>query len=368
MTAPNPPHTRAQVAIEQLQAELTASRKEEQAIRDEAQRVCDDQAGELRRAEEQLQQMEAALMSRSQQAAGLTAKVAELEAELESTRHEQRTFGSVYAAKERDAARRLEALGDETAHQRDKAAEMERLLKERAAALAEQRERVRGLKGWWRCWRSAVADAALLCCGMHQHTPHQTPGSINQSITHPDRCRRSSRSATRPTRRAGSWGRASRSCWTTNRWAAACGWSKKSDNTHTRPDQPGTNAHRLYTHPPAHQHLEQRLGASEEEAAALRRQAADAAALAEQRAREKAAADKEWGRRLGGRDKELAGRVKDLEGKLQAADERGEVLMGVDFMSRCRRHRARVTHTHAHAHTPSSVTALNEQARRCPGC
>lgn len=28
-----------QVAIEQLQAELTASRKEEQAIRDEAQRV-----------------------------------------------------------------------------------------------------------------------------------------------------------------------------------------------------------------------------------------------------------------------------------------------------------------------------------------
>ena len=33
------PHPHPQVAIEQLQAELTASRKEELAIRDEAQRV-----------------------------------------------------------------------------------------------------------------------------------------------------------------------------------------------------------------------------------------------------------------------------------------------------------------------------------------
>lgn len=163
------------MAIEQLQAELTASRKEEQAIRDEAQRVslvlrlwcvgfpvscicaitcrtahgcgnfhnnataylcmshpthklktsaglpcqllapqiCDDQAGELRRAEEQLQQMEAALMSRNQQVSSLQAKVSELEAEVESSRQEQRTFGSVFAAKERDQTRKLEALQDE---------------------------------------------------------------------------------------------------------------------------------------------------------------------------------------------------------------------------------------------------------------
>jgi len=60
----------------------------------------------------------------------------------------------------------------------------------------------------------------------------------------------------------------------------------------------------------------------------LRRQAAEAAALAEQRARERAMSDREWGRKLGGRDKELAGRVKDLKQKLQAADERGELNLG----------------------------------------
>ena len=75
--------------------------------------ICDDQAAELRRAEEQLQQMEAALMSRNQQAAGLQAKVAELEAEQESTRQEQRTLGGVCAAKERDQVRKLESLQDE---------------------------------------------------------------------------------------------------------------------------------------------------------------------------------------------------------------------------------------------------------------
>lgn len=72
--------------------------------------------------------------------------------------------------------------------------------------------------------------------------------------------------------------------------------------------------------------LEQQLLEAREEAAALRKQAAEAAALAEQRARDKAVADKEWGRKLGGRDKELAGRVKDLEQRLQGADERSECV------------------------------------------
>jgi hypothetical protein len=48
------------------------------------------------------------------------------------------------------------------------------------------------------------------------------------------------------------------------------------------------------------------------------------AALAEQRGREKAAADKDWGRKLGGRDKELVGRTKELDKQLQGADERSE--------------------------------------------
>lgn len=52
-------------------------------------------------------------MARNQSVAALTAKVAELEAEVESGRHEQRTFGSVFAAKERDQVRKLEALQDE---------------------------------------------------------------------------------------------------------------------------------------------------------------------------------------------------------------------------------------------------------------
>lgn len=52
-------------------------------------------------------------MSRNQQTAGLQARVSELETELESTRHEQRTFGSVFAAKERDQVRKMEGLQDE---------------------------------------------------------------------------------------------------------------------------------------------------------------------------------------------------------------------------------------------------------------
>jgi hypothetical protein len=57
--------------------------------------------------------MEAAVMSRNQTVASVQARVSELEAELESTRHEQRTFGSVFAAKERDQARRMESMSDE---------------------------------------------------------------------------------------------------------------------------------------------------------------------------------------------------------------------------------------------------------------
>lgn len=100
--------------------------------------ICDEQAGELRRAEEQLASMEGALLGRNQQVAALTSKVAELEAEVESTRHEQRTFGSVFAAKERDQVRKLEGLQDE--------------VRRRPAAA-----------GWGVCaWRGCCAAACLL--------------------------------------------------------------------------------------------------------------------------------------------------------------------------------------------------------------
>lgn len=89
------------MAIEQLQSELTASRKEEALTRQEAQRVrpcaaaaeehelqlaartltlhvlppsqvCDDQAAELRRAEEQLAAVQSALAARASQVGDVT--------------------------------------------------------------------------------------------------------------------------------------------------------------------------------------------------------------------------------------------------------------------------------------------------------
>lgn len=50
------------------------------------------------------------------QATSLTARVAELEAEVDAARSEARSFGSMAASKERDAHRRLEGLQDELEH------------------------------------------------------------------------------------------------------------------------------------------------------------------------------------------------------------------------------------------------------------
>lgn len=104
--------------------------------------ICDEQAAELRRAEEQLAAVESALQQRSNQAQQLQARITELEAELESSRHEQRTFGSAIAAKERDHIRRIESLQDEVEHQQEQALALEKLLRERATQLNEQKEKV----------------------------------------------------------------------------------------------------------------------------------------------------------------------------------------------------------------------------------
>jgi hypothetical protein len=340
------------VAIEQLQAELTACRKEEQAIRDEAQRVraalaggqvargrccapgrlqcawaavtrvglhasitcappgrhpllprppastkprtrsparatpaprqiCDDQAAELRRAEEQLQAMEAALMSRNHAVAGLQARVSELEAEAESARQEQRTFSSMFAAKEREQGRRLEAADDEVRrgwrgsreqlgtglrragahrarrwappaswalgqsswcrrlphpagpvaqveHQKEKVAELERLLKERSAALGAEKDRVRvpgsggaarrspspdraacagwgHRKAWQRGGKKAVERMAATCAPMLRGEPEAAHHNKPCPAAWPPRRRwHCSRSATTWTAAAGS--------------------------------------------------------------------------------------------------------------------------------------------------------------------
>jgi chromosome segregation ATPase len=134
--------------------------------------VCDEQAAELRRAEEQLSAVEAALQQRTSQLQQLQARVSELESEVESNRHEQRTFGSAIAAKERDHVRRIESLQDEVEHQQEQMAAVEKLLRERAAQLNELKEKVgvcvhqvvRSTYGWhlwgWCVWCCATQRAA----------------------------------------------------------------------------------------------------------------------------------------------------------------------------------------------------------------
>lgn len=112
-----------------------------------ALQICDEQAAELRRAEEQLSAVESALQQRTSQAQQLQARLAELESEVESSRHEQRTFGSAIAAKERDHVRRIESLQDEVEHQQEQMAAVEKLLRERAAQLNELKEKVIQGKG-----------------------------------------------------------------------------------------------------------------------------------------------------------------------------------------------------------------------------
>lgn len=122
--------------------------------------ICDEQAAELRRAEQQLAAVEGALQQRTGQAQALQARVAELEGEAESARHEQRTFGSAYAAKERDTVRRIEGLQDEVEHQQEQVAALEKLLRERSGQLSEAKDKVSNrvlveeANGWRGCVRS----------------------------------------------------------------------------------------------------------------------------------------------------------------------------------------------------------------------
>lgn len=68
---------------------------------------------------------------------------------------------------------------------------------------------------------------------------------------------------------------------------------------------------------PARQKLEQQLEAAAQQAAA-------ATELAETRLREKAAADKEWGRRLSVKEKEAAAKLKEAEAQLRELQDKGK--------------------------------------------
>lgn len=76
--------------------------------------------------------------------------------------------------------------------------------------------------------------------------------------------------------------------------------------------------------PPAQQKLEQQLAAAQAAAEAAAQQAAAATELAETRLREKAAADKEWGRRLSVKEKEAAAKLKEAEAQLRELQDKGK--------------------------------------------
>lgn len=75
------------------------------------------------------------------------------------------------------------------------------------------------------------------------------------------------------------------------------------------------------------QKLEQQLAAVQVQAESAAQKAAAASELAEARLKEKAAADKEWGRRLSARDKEASAKLRDAEAKLKEVEQQGEMLL-----------------------------------------
>ena len=104
--------------------------------------ICDEQAAELHHAEEQLVAVEAALGQRTAQVTALQSRLAEVESELEGVKHEQRQYGSAFAAKDRDSHRKIEGLQDEVEHLSGQVGMLEKVLKERTGQLAEARERL----------------------------------------------------------------------------------------------------------------------------------------------------------------------------------------------------------------------------------
>lgn len=75
------------------------------------------------------------------------------------------------------------------------------------------------------------------------------------------------------------------------------------------------------------QKVEQQLQQSQSQLEEAQKQLAAAAALAEARLKEKAAADKEWADRLAAKEQEAGGKLKDAEAKLKDLEDRGAQLL-----------------------------------------
>jgi flagellar biosynthesis chaperone FliJ len=88
------------------------------------------------------------LAARNAAVSSLQAKLAELERDLDHQRHEQRSFGSSVATKERDAQRKITGLQDELDHAEQQISTLEKMVKDKAAALSEAKDKASMLLLW----------------------------------------------------------------------------------------------------------------------------------------------------------------------------------------------------------------------------
>ncbi len=88
------------------------------------------------------------MAARNAAVSSLQAKLAELERDLDHQRHEQRSFGSSVATKERDAQRKITGLQDELDHAEQQISTLEKMVKDKAAALSEAKDKASMLLLW----------------------------------------------------------------------------------------------------------------------------------------------------------------------------------------------------------------------------
>ncbi|KAK9815831.1 hypothetical protein WJX72_010467 [[Myrmecia] bisecta] len=140
---------KTKVAIEQLQQELAASRREEETIKEEARKAYEDQAAQLRAVQQQLHLTEDELTVRNQELSRYAAdsqatqgRLTELEEELETAKEEAAQHTALLQAKLREQERTNEAQAEDIDGQQTQLTSLEALLREKASLLAESQDRL----------------------------------------------------------------------------------------------------------------------------------------------------------------------------------------------------------------------------------
>ncbi|KAL0041863.1 hypothetical protein WJX79_007162 [Trebouxia sp. C0005] len=144
---------KTKVAIEQLQQELSASRKEEEVFKDEARKAYEEQLGQARAIQAQLQLCEEELEARTQDLTRYAAEnrnlqlhSAELEAELDSVREEANSRISQLEAAHQDQARLAQHHTSELTTRRKEIEDLQAKLHSRSGVLADHSERAKQLQ------------------------------------------------------------------------------------------------------------------------------------------------------------------------------------------------------------------------------